>query len=92
MSQFRLQIVTHQKTVFNESVDSLTMPGEDGSFGVWANHRPIIAVLKPGPVEMRIGGNTQRFTIGEGFFEMEGNRANLLVDKLTGLKVNDDEE
>lgn len=92
MADFQLQIVTQQRTVFDRRVTSLTMPGEEGSFGVWANHRPIIAVLKPGPIDLRTGSHTARYIIGGGFFEMEGNKATLLVDSIDGLTVEDDEE
>lgn len=91
MADFSLQIVTQQKTVFNQSVTALTMPGEDGSFGVLAHHAPIIAVLKAGPVEIRMGSNVLKVEIGGGFFEMENNKATLLADSLTGLKTADEE-
>ncbi len=92
MADFSLQIVTQQKTVFNQSVTALTMPGEEGSFGVLAHHAPIIAVLKPGPVVIRTGSTVLKVEIGAGFFEMENNKATLLVDSLTGLKTADEEE
>jgi F-type H+-transporting ATPase subunit epsilon len=68
------------------------MPGADGSFGVWANHRSIIAVLKAGRVEMRTGSTIRTFTIGEGFFEMDKNEATLLTDKIEGLALATDDE
>lgn len=92
MADFQLQIVTQQRTVFDRKVTSLTMPGEEGFFGVWANHRAIIAVLKEGPIDLRVGSQTSRYTIGAGFFEMENNKATLLVDSIDGLAVEDDEE
>jgi len=85
MADFRLQIVTQQSTVFDKRITSLTMPGEEGSFGVLAHHAPIIAVLKAGKAELRIGTQVQQFTIGDGFFEMENNSATLLVDWMKGL-------
>lgn len=87
MAEFRLQIVTQQKTVFDKAVTALTMPGEEGSFGVLANHAPIIAVLKAGTVEYRIGNKTDRFKISGGFFDMEKNQATLLADSVEGLTL-----
>lgn len=92
MANFHLQIVTQQHTVFDREVTSLTMPGEEGAFGVWANHRPIISVLKAGPIDVRIGSNTDRYQITGGFFEMEGNKATLLVDSIDGLAPEQEEE
>ncbi len=90
MADFRLQIVTQQKTVFDRNVTALTMPGEEGFFGVLANHAPIIAVLKAGPMDIRIGTEVTRVKLGGGFFEMESNKATLLADSLEGLKAQDD--
>ncbi len=92
MADYRLQIVTHQRTVFDKDVTSVTMPGEEGYFGVMANHAPIIAVLKEGNVDIRIGKKTQRVWISGGFFEMESNRGTLLTDRLTGIDIPEDEE
>jgi F-type H+-transporting ATPase subunit epsilon len=92
MAEFRLQIVTQQRTVFDRSVTALTMPGEDGSFGVLANHAPIISVLKGGPVDIRINSDVTRIRIGGGFFEMESNKATLLADGLEGLTIKDEDE
>ena len=91
MADFRLQIVTQQRAVFDKQVTSLTMPGEEGSFGVWANHAPIIAVLRDGPVKIRQGNKITEITIGGGFFEMESNSATLLADSLEGLQVEESE-
>lgn len=90
MADFQLQIVTKQRTVFNQQVTSLTMPGEDGFFGVLAHHAPIISVLKAGPVDIRIKSTVTRVDISGGFFEMEDNRATLLADDLTGLESPDE--
>lgn len=92
MANFQLQIVTQQKTVFDQEVTALTMPGEDGSFGVLARHAAIISVLKEGIVKLRTGQMVQELEIGGGFFEMENNKATLLVDWLKGLKNEGNEE
>jgi F-type H+-transporting ATPase subunit epsilon len=92
MANFQLQIVTQQKTVFDQEVTALTMPGEDGSFGVLARHAAIISVLKEGTVKLRTGQMVQELEIGGGFFEMENNKATLLVDWLKGLKNEGNEE
>ena len=92
MADFRLQIVTKQRTVFDEEVTALTMPGEDGFFGVLAHHAPIISVLKKGPMTIRQGLHERKATIGEGFFEMENNVATLLTEFVEGIAATENEE
>jgi len=88
MSEFRLQIITQQRTVFDEKVNSLVLPGEDGFLGIRAKHAPIISVLKEGPVKITRGQRETEVQISGGFIEMRDNVATMLVDSLTGLTEN----
>ncbi len=85
MSDYRLQIITQQKTVFDDNVTSLVLPGEDGFLGIRAKHAPIISVLAAGPVKITRNGKEQTVKIGGGFIEMRDNKATMLVDSLEGL-------
>lgn len=87
MADFRLQIVTAQSTVFDESVSAVTLPGEEGFFGVLAHHAPIVAVLRDGPVTIRRGTKEQILRIDSGFLEMSSNVATLLAEGLKGLDL-----
>lgn len=86
MADFQLQIVTRQEAVFDEPVTALTLPGEDGSFGILAHHAPIVSVLRAGSAVIRQGIREQTIRIGGGFLEMSNNRATLLCHDLQGLE------
>jgi len=86
MADFRLQIVTSQQTVFDEPVTALTLPGEEGYFGILAHHAAIVSVLGPGTVTIRQGVREEFVTITGGFVEMSDNQATLLADGLKGLE------
>lgn len=91
-STFHLQIVTQLKTVFDEDVTSLVLPGEDGMLGIRAKHAPIISVLQAGKVTIRRPvGRELQVTIDGGFIEMSNNRATLLAEGLEGLESHDTE-
>lgn len=85
MTEFRLQIITQQRTVFDEKVHSLVLPGEDGFLGIRAKHAPIISVLTSGPVKINRNNRITEVEISGGFIEMRDNVATMLVDSLTGL-------
>jgi len=85
MSDFRLHIVTAQRVVFDEPVTSLVLPGEEGYFGILANHAPIVAVLGKGTMTLRRGQKEDEAQINGGFLEMSDNVATLLLDQLDGL-------
>ncbi|MDX2176160.1 MAG: ATP synthase F1 subunit epsilon [Candidatus Sumerlaeia bacterium] len=85
MPNYQLQIVTQQEVVFTGEVTALTLPGEEGYFGVLANHAPIIGVIGSGKAQMRVGKDEKSFEVSGGFFEMKDNKATLLVDTLSGF-------
>jgi F-type H+-transporting ATPase subunit epsilon len=81
MTNFSLQIVTPEREFFNAPVDSVTVPGMAGTFGVLSDHAPLIAALSPGLVEIVMPeGNTKRLFVGGGFFQVSQNNAMLLAD------------
>ncbi|HEX8237941.1 MAG TPA: ATP synthase F1 subunit epsilon [Abditibacteriaceae bacterium] len=78
---FQLQIVTPEREVFNAPVESATLPGTEGSFGVLRGHAPLIAALEPGGVEIvDVDGARSTMAIGGGFFQVSDNVAMVLAD------------
>ncbi len=48
----KVQILTPEEVVFNGEVDSIKVPGRDGSFQMLDNHAPIVSVLEEGLIEL----------------------------------------
>jgi F-type H+-transporting ATPase subunit epsilon len=44
----KLEIVTPERKVFDEMVDSVTVPTASGEAGILPDHAPLISALKPG--------------------------------------------
>jgi F-type H+-transporting ATPase subunit epsilon len=81
MATFNLSVVTPEREIFTAPVESVTAPGMAGSFGVMANHAPIVAALEAGLVKIRDAeGRDLRLFVGGGFFQMSNNSAQLLAD------------
>ena len=47
-----LEIVSPEKTLFNGDVESVLVPGSDGSFQMLNNHAPIVSTLTKGTVKI----------------------------------------
>ncbi len=78
---FNLQIVTPDREVFNAAVESVTLPGMQGGFGVMRSHAPLIAALETGTVGIfDSNGRQMKMAVGGGFFEVASNLAILLAD------------
>ncbi len=49
----KVDIVTPEGALFSGEVDSIVVPGVNGSFEMLNNHAPIIAVLQKGDVRLK---------------------------------------
>jgi len=61
---------------------SLRLPGSLGYLGVLRNHAPLVTTVTPGTLRWRRDdGTTRNLEVGEGLFEVTGNRCTLLTNK-----------
>ena len=82
MATYHLSIVTPAGTRFDGDAEALVAPGEEGYVGVLADHAPMIAGLKPGPLSVTDGSGANWFACGPGVLEVSmGNEVTLLVDE-----------
>ncbi len=47
-----LEIISPEKTLFEGEVESVILPGSDGSFGILKNHAAMISALQSGDVKI----------------------------------------
>ena len=76
-----LEIITPDKKLFSGEVNSIKLPGKDGSFGIFKNHAPIIASLKKGSVKVVDEKQfVQNFEINGGVVEALKNNIIILAE------------
>ena len=66
----KLEIVTPERLVFDETVDGVTLPGSEGELGVLPNHAPLVSTLGVGELRIRTGGQEEYFAIAGGFVQV----------------------
>jgi F-type H+-transporting ATPase subunit epsilon len=76
----KLEIVTPERKVLDESVDSVTIPTASGEAGILPNHAPLISALKPGILSYSNKGATERLAVSGGFVEVSSNKVSVLTD------------
>jgi F-type H+-transporting ATPase subunit epsilon len=76
----KLEIVTPEKKVLDETVDSVTVPTASGEAGILPNHAPLISALKPGILSYSNKGTTERLAVARGFVEVSSNKVSVLTD------------
>ncbi len=75
-----LKIITHEKVVFDEEVDSIQTRGVDGEFGILKGHIPMMAALDIGVTTVTQGSETKAFTTMGGVFQFKDDEAIILTD------------
>lgn len=76
----QVRIHTPEGTVYDETVNSVVLPGELGQFGVLYNHIPYMSLLDTGPIVLKTGDRTDRVACGGGFAEIEENVVTVLAE------------
>src|SRR5450759_1184077 len=74
-----LQIVAADRSLVNETVDEVEIPGFDGYFGVLPGHTPLLAVLQVGELWYRQGQEKHYVSISFGFAEVQPDRVTILA-------------
>jgi F-type H+-transporting ATPase subunit epsilon len=78
-TKIQLQIVSADRSLVNETVDEVEIPGFDGYFGVLPGHTPLLAVLQVGELWYRQGQETHYLLIAYGFAEVQPDRVTILA-------------
>jgi len=80
---FKVEVLTPEGEVFNDEVEMVSTRTSVGSIGILANHQPLLAMLNP--TELRLyksESEVVRYAQGEGFLQMTGEHALVLVDEV----------
>lgn len=78
---FKLEIITPENVVYSDSVQSISADGTEGSFGVLADHAPLITELKTSILTVNDANNrTIQFALDRGFLEVMANNVVVLSD------------
>lgn len=80
MSMLDLEIITPERVVVHEEVDSVEAMGSLGEFGILPGHVPFLSVLEPGEIRYTKGGQTTYLAASEGFGEVVEDKVTLLVN------------
>ena len=79
-TRLQLQIVSADRSLVNETVDEVEIPGADGYFGVLPGHTPLLAVLGAGELWYRQGQERHYLAMAFGFAEVQPERVTILAE------------
>ena len=81
-SKFPVEVLTPEGEVFSEEVEMVSTRTTVGSIGVLAGHTPVLAMLEPTELRLyRSDSDVVRFAQAEGYMQIAGGRALILVEE-----------
>ena len=78
-TKLQLQIVSADRSLVNETVDEVEVPGAEGYSGVLPGHTPLLAILGAGELWYRQGQEKHYLVIAFGFAEVQPERVTILA-------------
>ncbi|HVT28002.1 MAG TPA: F0F1 ATP synthase subunit epsilon [Lacipirellulaceae bacterium] len=79
-TDIELQVVTPQRHVLQETVQSVELPGKDGYLGVLPGHAPLLTELGIGILTYQKNGQPRYLTIAHGYAEVLPDRVIVLAE------------
>jgi F-type H+-transporting ATPase subunit epsilon len=75
-----LEVVTPERHVLSEKVESIEMPGKDGYLGILPGHAPLITELGVGVLTYHKGAEVRSLTVIHGYAEVLPDRVIVLAE------------
>jgi len=83
---FKLDIISPEKTLFSDDVLMVTMPAVEGDMGILKNHINFITFLKPGIINIQLKDkSSEELYIEEGTVEFSSNILTVLSSTIFKL-------
>ncbi len=89
MTNIHLQIISPSHVIFDRKVKTVILPGAEGEFGVLYGHENLVAAIRPGLVDVRIGGagtTSHFYIVSAGIAQVQKDHCAILVDYGTSLE------
>jgi F-type H+-transporting ATPase subunit epsilon len=85
MAELNLEIITPEKLVFKDQIESVTIPGTIGSFQILKNHAPLISSFEIGLIKIKKNSADSFYTTSGGTVEVNDNKVLVLADSIENV-------
>ncbi len=87
METFKLEIITPNGEIFHDNAVSVTLPGEEGEFGVLAHHSSVSTLLEAGVVDIEKEDKTvESVLINWGVVHVDEQQVVVLVEGAVAIR------
>jgi F-type H+-transporting ATPase subunit epsilon len=87
METLQLEVLTPSGPIYNGPAKSVTLPGEEGEFGVLPEHVSLTSLLQAGVVDVqKEDGKTESIVVNWGVVQITQNKVVVLVDGAVAIR------
>ena len=84
---FKFELVSPERLLVSQQVESVVIPGTEGEMTVMANHAPVMTTIKPGVVTVKpVSGAEERYVVFGGFADILPEGCTLLAESAIAVK------
>ena len=77
---YPVELITPEGVAFSGEAERLIVPGAAGELGIFANHAPLVSLLRPGETRLTAADGTERrYATDDGYVQVRRNHALVLV-------------
>lgn len=83
---FKFELVSPEKLLMSEDVQSVLVPGAEGEFTVFAHHAPVLSTMRAGLLDVNLAdGGDKRIFIRGGFAEVQPDSLTVLAQQAINM-------
>ena len=87
MNKLKLEILTPNGEIFNDEVISVSLPGEEGEFGVLAEHASLTSLLEAGVVEIKkLDNSVESVLVNWGVVQVDEQKVVVLAEGAVAIR------
>jgi F-type H+-transporting ATPase subunit epsilon len=84
---FKFELVSPERLLVSEQVETVVIPGAEGEMTVMANHAPVMTTIQPGVVTVKaVSGREERYVVFGGFADILSTGCTLLAESAVAVK------
>jgi F-type H+-transporting ATPase subunit epsilon len=80
-STIRFELVSPERILLSGEAEQVLLPGSEGDMTILPGHAPVISTLRPGVLDVMIGGAKSRLFVKSAFAEVGPDRVTVLAEK-----------
>lgn len=93
MEKMKVEIITPSGMIYSGNVESITLPGAEGEFGVMPGHSAMVSLLTAGIIDVEISdGKIESVAIDSGYVEVAPEKVDVLAEGAVALKGENDSD